>query len=195
MANLVDLSPDQTNWLLAFFTVVTTLLILYSINFAKGMDNFKKEKKDTRNAIKNSMEVQNVRPIMVNVFTLLSSKIDLTESASLEDELESIIYSTETWVKLDTGIRNLEEKVKEMAEVDEVFDGYVSYTSHFSKILFLLTLTVSLVIPVLLFDNSVAWAIWILAVVEVSISVCIVKWKTLKISSRFDSYEDDYVRG
>jgi ABC-type transport system involved in cytochrome bd biosynthesis fused ATPase/permease subunit len=157
------------------------------------MDTFKKEKKDIRNAIKNSMEVQNVRPIIINVYTTLLSKLNLEGVNNLEEELESIIYSTETWVKLDSGIRNLEGSINDIAEVDKVFESYISYTSYFSKILFLLTLMAALIIPVFLFGDSIAWVLWLVALVQVSVCLCIIKWKASNASSKFDDYEDTYV--
>jgi hypothetical protein len=184
---LITLTADQTNWLLAFFTVVTTLLTLYSINLSKGMDNFKKNRKDIRNAIKNSMEIQNVRPIMANIFSLLSSK------ATKEQSVEDLIYNSETWVKLNSEIKHVEDKIREMAYVDIVFNDYISYSSYFSRVLFPLVLIVALVIPVFLFGDLIAFIIWLIAIIEVSIILSVVKWNASKACSKFEGYEDIYI--
>ena len=191
----MNLTTDQTNWLLAFFAVVSGLLMYYALNLANRMDTFKKEKKDVRNAIKSSMEVQNVRPIIINVVTMLLSKLNLKEDNNFEEELESIIYTTENWVKLDSEVRSLQEKIDGLSEVDEVFDRYISYTSYFSKILFPLTFIVAAIIPVFLFGDTIAWVLWIVSVVQVTVCSCAIKWKASKASSKFDAYEDTYVKG
>lgn len=209
MKDLINLTTDQTNWLLAFFTVVSGLLVAYALNLANGMDTFKKEKKDVRNAIKNSIEYQSVLPIIVNVFTILFSKLNLKEEfkeggineGNVEEkfkekleELEEIINAKETWAKLDSEIRSLEDKAKELSEVDRVFDRYISYSSYFSKILFPLTFIVAAIIPVYLFGDLLAWVLWLVALVQVAIISCAIKWKALRACSKFDAYEDSYVR-
>jgi hypothetical protein len=189
---LINLTTDQTNWLLAFFTVVTTLLTLYSINLSKGMDTFKKNRKDVRNAIKNSMEFQNVKPIMANIFTLLNSRINIAKKQKVE-EIESMIYNSETWVKLDSEIRLLEEKMRQISDVDKVFNDYIVYSSYFSKILFPLVIVVALVIPVFLFGGLLALTVWLTALTEISIGLLIIKWKASRACSKFENYEDIYV--
>lgn len=190
---MVDLTADQTQWLLAFFAVVSGLLMYYALNLSNGMNTFKKEKKDARNAIKNSMEIQNVLPIITNVCMLLLSKVDI--SKKLEDEIEPIIYSKDTWAKLNSEIIKLEEKINELSEVDKVFDCYINYSSYFSKILFPLTLIFVAIIPIYIFGDLIAWTVWIIALVQVSVCLCIIKYKASKACSKLDAYEDSYVRG
>lgn len=207
---MFNLTTDQTTLLLAFFTVVSGLLVAYALNLARGMNSFKKEKKDIRNVIKNSMEAQNVLPIMVNAFIMLFSKLNLqkefnegniTEENIEEklgekaEELESIIYAKESWVKLDSEIRSLEEKIRELSDVDRFFNSYVSYSSHFSKVLFILTFVVATIIPVYLFDNLIIWVLWLVALVQVVVISCIIKFKAWRAGLKFERYEDTYVRG
>ena len=156
------------------------------------MDTFKKDRKDVRNAIKNSMEFQNVKPIMANIFMLLNSKIDVAKEQNVE-AIESMIYNSETWVKLDSEIRRLEEKIRQISDVDKVFNDYIVYSSYFSKFLFLLVIVVAAVIPVFLFGELLALTVWLIALTEVSIGLLVIKWKAARACSKFENYEDIYV--
>lgn len=190
---MTELTADQTQWLLAFFGVVSVLLTYYALNLDKRMDKLKKDKKETRNLIKKNMEVQNVRPVLVNVFSMCSSKIDFEDTAKFEEELESLIFLSENWMKLDSELRILGEKMKEISEVDNVFNKYIMYTSYFSKILFLLVFIIAATIPVYVFGGLIAWVLWAIALIQVTICLCIIKWKAWKASSTFDTYEDTYI--
>lgn len=188
------LTADQIEWVIFLLGLLIGLPISYLLSLTSKSDTIKKEKKDTRNAIKNSIEIQDVLPVIIKIFTTLSSKVDLEDSDNLEEELESIIYTKEDWVRLDSEIRTLEEKISELAKVDRIFDNYMRYTSYFSKILFVFILVLLAIIPVYLFGDLVAWVIWIIGLIQVSICLALVKWKACKSSSEFDRYEDSYIR-
>ena len=190
---MLNLTADQTQWLLAFFGVVSVLLTYYALNLDKRMDKLKKDKKETRNLIKKNMEVQNVRPVLVEIFSMCSSKIDFEDTTKFEEELESLIFLSENWMKLDSEIRILGEKMKEISEVDNVFNKYIMYTSYFSKILFLLVFIIAAIIPVYVFGGLIAWVLWAIAWIQVTICLCIIKWKAWKASLTFDRYEDAYI--
>lgn len=190
---MTNLTADQTQWLLAFFGVLSVLLTYYALNFDKRIDKLKKDKKDNRNLIKKNMEVQNVRPVLVKIFSMCSSKIDFEDTAQFEEELESLIFLSENWMKLDSEIRMLGEKMKEISEVDDVFNKYITYTSYFSKILFLLVFITAVIIPVYIFGDLIAWILWAIASIQIIICLCIIKWKAWKASSTFDRYEDAYI--
>jgi len=190
---VLNLTADQTQWLLAFFGVVSVLLTYYALNLDKRMDKLKKDKKETRNLIKKNMEVQNVRPVLVEIFSMCSSKIDFEDTTKFEEELESLIFLSENWMKLDSEIRILGEKMKEISEVDNVFNKYIMYTSYFSKILFLLVFIIAAIIPVYVFGGLIAWVLWAIAWIQVTICLCIIKWKAWKASLTFDRYEDAYI--
>ena len=190
---MLNLTADQTQWLLAFFGVVSVLLTYYALNLDKRMDKLKKDKKETRNLIKKNMEVQNVRPVLVEIFSMCSSKIDFEDTTKFEEELESLIFLSENWMKLDSEIRILGEKMKEISEMDNVFNKYIMYTSYFSKILFLLVFIIAAIIPVYVFGGLIAWVLWAIAWIQVTICLCIIKWKAWKASSTFDRYEDAYI--
>jgi len=44
---VINLTTDQTQWLLVFFGAVSALLMYYTLNLDKKMDKLKKEKKKT----------------------------------------------------------------------------------------------------------------------------------------------------
>ena len=191
---LMTLTPDQIPWVLFFLGLLIGLPISYVVNLANKMDTVKKEKKDTRNAIKNSIEIQDILPLIIRVFTTLSSKIDFKNVGNFEEEVESLIYKKENWVRLDSDLRTLEEKISELAKVDRIFDNYIRYTSYFSKILFSFIIVISAIVPVYLFGDLVAWVIWVLALIQVSMCLILVQLKSCNASKEFDKYEDSYIR-
>jgi len=191
---VINLTNDQTQWLLAFFAVVSGLLMYYALNHDKKIDKIRKDSKEKRNIIKKNMEVQNVRPLLIKIFSMCSSKIDFEDKAQFEKELESIIYYSETWKKLDSELRTLRDKMKEIAEVDNVFKKYMTYTSFINKSLFLFTFIIAAIIPVYVFGDLLAWIIWGIAVIQISCIICIKKWKASKAYSKFEIYEDIYIR-
>ena len=191
---MTNLTPDQAQWLLFFLGVAIGLPLSYALNLTSKLDSIKKEKKDARNIIKHSIEIQNILPLIIKVFTTLSSKLDFDDVENFEEEVESIIYTKENWVRLDLEIRTLEEKISDLAKVDKIFDIYMRYTSYFSKILFPFVLIILAIVPVIIFGDLIAWILWIIALIQVSICLFVVKWKAWKASSEFDAYEDSYIR-
>lgn len=214
------LSPlDQTSLMVAFFGVVSGLLMYYSLNLANRMYDFKKDKKEKRNAIKNSIETQKVLPLVSNIFVMmlpkmkvdydeLKTKADTLEEtlenksdvvlddvvpSNIEEDLESIIFNKENWLKLDSKIKNLEETINKLSEVDEVFDKYLSYMTHFSRLLFVLTIIVATVIPIYVLGNFIYWVIWGIAIMQVSICLIILRIYAAKASSELEEYEDSYL--
>ncbi len=190
---MIDLTAQQTQWLLVFFSVVSGLLTAYSLNFANGMNAFRKDKKEIRNKIKDSIEQQKILPILNSVCSLIFSKIGLNDNK--EEKLELTIYNKDAWKKLDNEVNNLEQQTNELSEVDRTCDRYLMYTSYFSRILFLLCFTVAMVIPVYIFDVFLAWIVWAIFLTEVMICLSITKWRASNACSKFDTYEDSYVKG
>lgn len=195
---MINLTTDQTQWLLAFFVAVSGLLMAYTLNLDKKMDKIKKEKKESRNKIKRNIEGLYVYPVMQKISSIFYSKlcsmgIDHKDTVKVEEVLDSLFEVSQSWTKLYSQLRLLGERTKEISNVDSLFNKYMMYNSYLTKILFLFTSVIFAIIPVYVFGGLITWMIWAIAFIQVSICLCIIKWKACKASSRFDTYEDLYI--
>jgi len=119
--------------------------------------------------------------------------INYEDTSQVEEELDSLFEVSQSWKKLDSELRLLGERMNEISDVENLFNKYMMYTSYFTRILFLFTFTLFAIIPVYIFGGLIVWIIWAIAIIQVSICLCVIKWKACKASSRFDTYEDLYI--
>ena len=92
---MIDLTTDQTQWLLVFFGAVSALLMYYTLNLDKKMDKLKKEKKENRNQIKRNIEGLHVYPVLQKFSSMFYSKlsyigINREDSSRVEEDLDSL---------------------------------------------------------------------------------------------------------
>lgn len=160
------------------------------------MDNFKKENKDIRDAIKNSIENQKFLPLISDILSLVVKRLpsQSLDSDLFYQEIFTVIHQRESWLELDRSLYSLEEVVKELDDVESTYKNYVTNMSYISKLLIFLTIGIITVIPVYILKNQFIWFIWIIALIELSIITIFLYLKAYKYSSIFENYENKYVR-
>jgi len=161
-------------------------------NFLNKSD--KKNKRETRNAIKNSIETQEILPLISEIVSMLSKKVQFSFNLKIEEEIESIIYSKETWTQLDRKLWDLEKEISVLEKVDNLCTNLIKYHNWAGYALLWLIALDALGLIIYYLQSVILLSLWGIMVVETIIFFIIIRWKLHIGGRQFDDYEDEYIR-